>query len=318
MGREWPAAFRGWFEELRQELPLHEHGCAPSTTFESAARVARAVSAENLPLGLGLVMHLYPLAALRCVPLPWWTAAGRRRSRLLDDIDARSLVLANAGSERSAGAHAPVTVTHHEGSIRIDGAFDYVSLAHVADIVLFSAPLERGHVFCAADLRADTVRIGESRFSGSMGLSDTCSIGFEGHHIARERFIEIPDSRALGCMNSYQRSWFHLLLGEAYLSRVDRLVEQHSLQLAADQLASRNELGFLREYALRLLDEAAVTGMDALSRITAAIKLRVSWLAQSVGQSLRSIDETSAIELGYIRLQPTSDARILQQLGAAA
>ena len=39
-----------------------------------------------------------------------------------------------------------------------------VSLAHVADLVLFSAPTTEGQqVFCIADLRAESVRVGSPR-----------------------------------------------------------------------------------------------------------------------------------------------------------
>ena len=50
-----------------------------------------------------------------------------------------------------------------------------MSLASVADVVFFKARLADGNgtVLCAADLRADTVRIGDWRISGSMRLSDT-------------------------------------------------------------------------------------------------------------------------------------------------
>jgi hypothetical protein len=182
---------------------------------------------------------------------------------------------------------------------------------------LFSAPLGRGHVFCAADLRAGSVQIGESKFAGSMRLSDTCSMRFNAHYVPAGRFIEIGSSDTLGCMTQYQRSWFHLLLAEAYRARVERLMQQHSIPRSTDLLASRNELAFLREYALRLLDEAKPRTMESLARVTAAIKLRVSLFAQSVATAVRSHDETAATELGYIRLQPTSDARILQGLTEA-
>jgi alkylation response protein AidB-like acyl-CoA dehydrogenase len=318
-GTEWAASFRQWFGQLHQMLPLHPQACAASDTFNAAAEVTRLVAANNLPLGLGLVMHLYPLCALRCVPLPWWTPAARRRSHLTDEIDGRRLILANAGSERAAGAHAPVTVTRAPDGIRIDGSFDYVSLAHVADIVLFSAPLGRGHVFCAADLHAESVTRGPSRFRGTMRLSDTCSLAFRAHQMAAEHFIEIPDGAAMGCMTLYQRSWFHLLLGEAYLARLDHLQHRWQLTRPVELVAHLNELALLREYALRLLDEARPDNMAALARVTAAFKLRVSWLAQSTAEKVRAHDENAATELGFIRLQPTPDARIVQSLfGAAA
>jgi alkylation response protein AidB-like acyl-CoA dehydrogenase len=311
-------AFRSGFDRLRAELPLHPAKSTASATFDSAAATARAAAADCLPLGVAIVMHLYPLCALRCVTLPWWSLAGLRRSRLLHAVDSRSLILANAGSERASGAHEPIRLTRTRDGVRVDGTYDYVSLAHVADVVLFSAPLAaRGcAMFCAADLRGASVRIGNGRFSGTMRLSDTCSVTFDDHHVPADRCIEVPNESALQCMAQYQRSWFHLLLGESYLARVERLQHQWDLPRSIEQLASLNELAQLREYAQRLLDEAASPrAVDSLSRVTAAMKLRISWVAQATAAAIRTFDETAANELGYIRRQPTSDERILGTLG---
>ena len=88
---------------------------------------------------------------------------------------------------------------------------------------------------------------------------------------------------------------------------------------SAAEIASLNEVQLLREYSLRLFDEAASpSAVETLSRVTAAMKLRISWLAQSTAAALRNLDQTAADELGYFRRQPTSDERILRSLGAAA
>ena len=122
--------FRSRFDRLRSEVDLHPAESTAAATFEAAARTARTrgrgLSAAR---ALRSVMHLYPLCALRCVPLPWWSAANLRRALLLRAIDRRSLILANAGSERAAGAHAPVTLTRTRDGVRVDGTYDYMSLA---------------------------------------------------------------------------------------------------------------------------------------------------------------------------------------------
>jgi hypothetical protein len=279
------------------------------------------VAAECLPLGIAVVMHLYPLCAARCVPLPWWSPANRRRALLLRAIDQGSLILANAGSERAAGAPSPVTLRRTAGGVLLSGTFDYMSLAHVADIVLFSAPLygSPNTMFCAADLRGASVRVGPSKFAGSMRLSDTCSVTFDNHCVPLHRCIEIPDDGALNCMAQYQRSWFHLLLGEAYLARMKALQQQWDLPRAAEFVASLNELEFLKKYSLCLINEASSPSVvDSLSRVTAAMKLRISWLAQATAVAMRGRDEPAAKELGFIGRQPTSDERILRSIGAAA
>jgi alkylation response protein AidB-like acyl-CoA dehydrogenase len=307
----WRAQFR--------HVDLHPAGRTPAATFEAAAATARAVAEDCLPLGIGVVMHLYPLCASRCVPLPWWSKAGRQRSRLLRDIDRGSLILANAGSERATGAHAAVMLTPTRDGARVDGTYDYVSLANVADIVFFSAPLTDSGctLFCAADLRQDSVRIGGPKFAGSMARSDTCSVTFANHYIPPERYLVVPGEDALQCMAQYQRSWFQLLLGESYLARIGRLRRQWDLPRAAEHLATLNELSLMREYALRLLDEADTpSAVESLSRVTAAMKLRVSWLAQATAAEVHALDPESAAELGFLKRQPTSDDRILRSLAA--
>ena len=206
-----------------------------------------------------------------------------------------------------------MTLSRTRDGVRVDGTYDYVSLANVADVVLFSAPWrEHRTIFCAADLRGDSVRIGASRFSGSMRLSDTCSVTFDESSRAADRYIVVPTEAALNCMAQYQRSWFQLLLGEGYLARIERLHRQWDLPRSAEDLASLNELACLREYSLRLLDDAASpSAVDSLARVTAAMKLRVSWLAQSTAAALQGLDDAAASELGYLSRQPPSDEKIL-------
>jgi alkylation response protein AidB-like acyl-CoA dehydrogenase len=311
------ATFRHRFGRLRREWPLHPAGATPARTFEEAALPAREIAAECLPLGVGIVMHLYPLCALRCVPLPWFAPESARRTRLLRAIDRDALILANAGSERSSDVRAPVTVTRDRRGLRVDGSFDYVSLANVADLVLFSAPLAGSDqtAFCIADLRDEGVCIGASRFDGSMRLSDTCAVSFSNHVVPTERSIVVPGEAALNCMAQYQRAWFQLLLSESYLARVERLQQQWSLPLPADHLASRNELSCLRSYALHLLDDARTPSQIAeLAGVSAAIKLRVSLLCQATAGAVLAHDAAAANELGFLRLQPTADDKILQEL----
>jgi hypothetical protein len=305
------------FDRLRSRVNLHPAESTAAATFQAAASTARTVSKECLPLGIGLVMHLYPLCASRCVPLPWFSQANFRRGKLLRAIDSRALILANAGSERAVAAQSPVTLSRTRDGVRINGTYDYVSLANVADIVMFCAPLagSTGTVFCAADLRSSSVRIGNPKFEGRMRLSDTCSVTFDNHHVPRERCLELPDEATLQCNAKYQRSWFHLLLGEAYLARIEQLRREWNLPTSAADLASLNELALLRDYSLHLLNEAnSPRAVEALSHVTAAIKLRISWQAQSTAAALQNCDEVSSSELRFLKRQPTSDDRILQSL----
>jgi alkylation response protein AidB-like acyl-CoA dehydrogenase len=311
--------FRGRFDQVRSALDLHPAESTAARTFQAAAGTARTIATECLPLGIGVVMHLYPLCAARWVPLPWFSQAGFRRDRLLRAIDSHSLILANAGSERAASTAAPVTLSRTRDGVRINGTYDYVSLANVADIVMFCAPLAGSActLFCAADLDSPSVRIGGPKFEGRMRLSDTCPVSFDNHRVPRDRCLQLPDEATLQCNAQYQRSWFHLLLGEAYLARIEHLHREWNLPTSSEDRASLNELLLLKDYALRLLDEAtSPRAVALLAHVTAAIKLRVSWHAQSTAAALQGRDDVSASELRYLRRQPTSDDRILLSLAS--
>jgi hypothetical protein len=330
-GPEARDAYREGFTRLRSQLQMYPASARhASVVFESAATTARNLAAPCLPLGIAVAMHLYPLCVLRCIPLPLLSYSRFQRTMLLRTIRIRSLILANAGSERTGrSCHSLVARQDAEG-IRIDGAFEYMSLASVADVVLFKAPLANSEstIFCAADLRDDSVRIGGWRFSGSMRLSDTASVTFTRHRVPHGRYVLVPDDEAMCWTSDYQRCWFHLFLAELYLARLERLHQVWGLPRSAEQLLSLNELSQLRAYALRLLDDfSSGSDIQPLKKTTSAMKLRVSLLAQSVMTSLRGREDSSpadarqlradASELCYIKSQPTADDIILRSIGVA-
>jgi hypothetical protein len=202
-----------------------------------------------------------------------------------------------------------------------------MSLATVADVVFFKAPLMDGPgtALCAADLRADSVRIGDWKFSGSMRLSDTSSVTFVNHRVPRGRYLLVADA-ALRCTSSYQRCWFHLFLADVYLARLERLHQIWDLPRSAEQIVTLNELALLRAYALRLLDDVSFgSDIQALHKASSAIKLRVSLMAQATMASLHGLESLTPAaaarlradgsELGYLRHQPTADEAILRSLG---
>ncbi len=321
-------AYREGFTRLRSQLDMYPvSGRHASVTFESAAKTVRALAASCLPLSIAVAMHLYPLCVLQCLPLPWLSFARFQRAMLLRTIRNRSLILANAGGERTRGAHQCLTAHQDEEGIRIDGTFEYMSLATVADVVLFQARLanDGSMVLCAADLRADSVCIGDWRFSGSMRLSDTSSVTFARHLVPHGRYVLAPDDDALRCTSDYQRCWFHLFLAEIYLARLERLHHVWGLRRSAEQIMSLNELSQLRAYALRLLDDfSSHSDIRPLQETTSAMKLRVSLMAQSTMASLRDREDRTpaeaqqlradASELGYIKWQPTADEIILRSI----
>jgi hypothetical protein len=323
-------AYREGFERLRSQLEIYPvSGRRASVIFESAAKTARNLAASCLPLGIAVAMHLYPLCVLQCIPLPLLSFARFQRAMLLRTIRNRSLILANAGGERTRETDHSFVARQDADGIRIDGTFEYMSLATVADVVFFKARLADGNgtVLCAADLRADSVRIGGWRFSGSMRLSDTSSVTFASHRVPHGRYVLVADDEVLRCSSDYQRCWFHLFLAEMYLARLERLHQVWGLRRSAEQIMSLNELSQLRAYALRLLDDfSSGSDVQPLKKTTSAMKLRVSLMTQSTMTLLRGREDLTladaqqlradASELCYIKSQPTADDIILRSIGA--
>jgi len=322
-------AYREGFKRLRSQLPMYPvPGGRASVVFESAAKTARSLAASCLPLGIAVAMHLYPLCVLQCLPLPLLSFARFQRAMLLRAIRNRSLILANAGGERTRGADHCLVARQDAEGIRVDGTFEYMSLATVADLVLFKARLADSPctALCAADLRAGSVRIGAWKFSGNMRLSDTSAVTFSGHRVPHGHYVLVADDDVLCCTADYQRSWFHLFLAEMYLARIERLHQFWGLPRSVEQVMSLNELSQLRDYALRLLDDfSSGSDIQPLRKATSAMKLRVSLMAQSTMASLRGREDLApadapqlradAGELCYIKSQPTADEIILRSLG---
>jgi hypothetical protein len=321
------AAYRATFRQLRGQVDLHPRDTdRPSDLFRVAAETVRTIGSECLPLGMAVTMHLYPLCALQSVPMPMLSPARFKRALLLRRIHKDSLILANAGSERVRGADIPLTAAIDSEGLSIDGTCEYMSLASVADVVLLKATLADGRIaLCAASLHGDSVRIGTWKFGGRMRLADTSSVTFVRHRIPDGRFVVIPNGSGLQCVADYQRCWFHLLLSELYLARLDQLHDTWRVTRTAGHAIGLHEVARLRDDSLRLLDGLQSTSqVEPLIRVTSLMKLRVSMMAQVTALALRRRGATTpanaaeieedASELGYMRLQPTADEKILRSL----
>src|SRR5262245_11412820 len=158
------------------------------------------------------------------MPIPLLSPSRLKRAILLHTIRNRSMLVANAGSERTRGTDPPLMATPAPDGICIDGTCEYMSLGSVADIVFFKANVagDDRMVMCAADLRGDSIRIGEWKFGGRMRLADTASITFEGHSVPKGRYVFTKNAGMQGVAD-YQRCWFHLFVAELYLARIRHL-----------------------------------------------------------------------------------------------
>jgi hypothetical protein len=318
--------FRLGFSRFASELRMYPPaGQSPSNVYEVISSESRTVASVCLPLAIALTMHWYPLCALQCASLTPFSLARIHRALLLRRVRANNLVIANAGSERAAGAQEPIVATLVREGVHLRGTYGYMSLASVADVVLMKARLQGDgrELLCVADLRSPTVRTGSWQFSGSMRLSDTASVTFEDHLVPHGRYLILPQSDAVQCLSEYQRSWFHLLIGDVYMARVERLYLEHGIEVTSQDRVERNEIAHLRAYCLCLLDDfAAQRDAARLLLATSTLKLRISRLARSASVLMSQIAvhkgdaalRSHAAELEFIQRQPTADHKIIESL----
>jgi hypothetical protein len=293
----------------------------PAAVFEVLAHDARAIASVCLPLAIALSMHWYPLCVLQCAELPVLSAVRLQRVLLLAHIKRRALIVANTGGDRSQAPTISVRARRSANGFILHGTQEYMSLASVADAVFLKATIEGedNDVLCLVNTRGVGVKIGAPRFSGSMRLSDTASIEFDGHPLARGGYVVLPRSSVVECLAMYQRSWFHLFIAEIYTARTLHLCAATGLAVTEEERMARNEIAHLRAYCLSLLDccEGRL-GADRLLLATSTLKLRVSRFAQSASAMLKQkVGEQNArlssdvAELGYISRQPTADRKII-------
>ena len=312
----------GLTSQLRMYPPA---GQRPSIVFEAISKEARRVASVCLPLAIAMSMHWYPLCALQCASLTPFSLARIHRALLLRRVRANNLIIANAGSDRAVGTQEPVVASRVREGFYLRGTYEYMSLESVADVVLMKARVQEDgcELLCMAGLRNPTARIGVGRFSGSMRLSDTASVSFEDHLVPHGRYLILPLSGAVQCLSEYQRSWFHLLIGDVYLARVERLCLEHRIEVTSQDRVERNEIAHLRAYCLCLLDDFAPQRDAArLLLATSTLKLRMSRLARLASEVLGQVAiqsgdaalRSDAAELQFIQRQPTADHKIIESL----
>jgi hypothetical protein len=157
-------AYREGFNRLRSQLEISGFGTARFGHLR-VGRKDREESRGKL-FAIGHRCCHAPLPALRLAA----HAPATTESREISAGDApertirnRSLILANAGGERTRGAYRSLVARQDAEDIRIDGTFEYMSLATVADssssrrdwqtaIARFCARLTYGPTRCVSEL----------------------------------------------------------------------------------------------------------------------------------------------------------------------
>jgi alkylation response protein AidB-like acyl-CoA dehydrogenase len=180
--------------------------------------------------GVGAAMHLYMLAAFATMPIQEARIAERRRA-FVAMILASRLLLANTGSDAqtrsaNAGRSATVAVRVDGGSV-VNGTKSFLSLADVADVVIFTAMLDDGSTgFFVAPMNDPAIRIGARHFDAAFPLH-TNSVEFHDLFVPDPMsFAESPSQAPAGGFHLFQRALFQSLISAVYLGAARRALKE--------------------------------------------------------------------------------------------
>lgn len=212
-----------------------------------------AIGGFGIAEGVGATMHLYMLTAFAKMPLVDPVLC-ERRAEFIDWVNRECLLIANTGSDdrhrsNNAGRSATVAIPV-DGGYRVNGAKTFLSLAEVADLLLFTAEIpNRGLSFFVTPLKHPAIRIGPPHFDAAFPLH-TYSVLFEDLLIPEAMALTVPEKDgAMTRVHAFQRALFQSLISAVYLGAAQRaLVEAARFareQRLADADGVRADLGRL-------------------------------------------------------------------------
>ena len=224
-----------FFEKIRESdipfLPCDLRDDAEQVflrAFEALFVLGRA----NVPLAVGLTMHLYNLAGLATLPVPWAPEFERRRKVMVDGVKRYKSLLAissfgeNIRSKEAANRNVTVSLTE-TGEYLCNGRKNFQSMATKADLLLFSGYLPDGvmGMFYTPLKGVDAIKPGPSLFSGAMSLTDTRPLQFENLLIKRRQMLSVEEDLT-DHVSFYSTAWFEALVSAAYLGGASRAIEE--------------------------------------------------------------------------------------------
>ena len=211
-------------------LPCH-YGTDGSLLHRRCFEVLHSLGGVSPAATVGVVMHLYMLAAVATFPIPDAHEALMARRRLfLEHVGTARLLIANSGFDATGGAAAsPRSDTRarpRPDGFEINGRKAFLSLATRADLIIFTADLEgEGQAaFLSALKGVPTIEIGPPTFGTGMREADTRSITFHQTWLPAESLI--ASGADASRMHAFQRAWFESLIPAVYLGAAARAIEE--------------------------------------------------------------------------------------------
>lgn len=181
----------------------------------------------GIPEGIAVAMHSYMLSAIATVPLND-SSLETKRSFFLDLVKNNHYLVANTGSDsttRSNNANLSEVITKAQpviGGYTITGEKTFVSMANIADLLIFTATLPNGaHGFFVTPLKQEGIKIGKPNFSLNYELQ-THSIKLDNIFVSEEMALIEHSSTSNSVIHTYQRAWFQSLISAVYLGASSR------------------------------------------------------------------------------------------------
>ncbi|MEK6152416.1 acyl-CoA dehydrogenase family protein [Flavobacteriaceae bacterium 3-367] len=199
------------------------------TMYRECFKVLHGMGQISIPVAVALSMHYYMLAALAAYPLSKKSTSYWKREMLLAKIKKERLLIANTGSVRTfkdTAENSGILARKEKGYYTIQGKAPFMSLAGVADYVVFAAELPSGEkaVFFVP-LDNDQIEFEHTAFGDSMQGSFTKAVKFKNLRVGHANVLSLPDSQASNCeILVYQRAWFQALIPAPYLGATSEVL----------------------------------------------------------------------------------------------
>ncbi len=199
--------------------------------YQECFMALHRIGEVSIPVSVALSMHYYVLASFASYPFSKTSTAYWKREVLLNKIKKEGLLIANTGSVRTykdASGRAEIIAQKENNSYIINGKASFMSLAGVADYLVFTAALpEEGKAVFFIPSNNDNIIFGDSSFDHTMQGSFTRSVKFENLKVSSSNVIQLDRAeQERSEILIYQRSWFQALIPAPYLGGAYRVISQ--------------------------------------------------------------------------------------------
>ncbi|MEL6916572.1 MAG: acyl-CoA dehydrogenase family protein [Bacteroidota bacterium] len=209
-------------------IPCNERNT--QMVYDACFKTLHAIGEVSIPVAVALSMHYYVLASMASYPFSKTSKEYWKREMLLHQIKKEGLIIANTGSVRTytnVSEHKGVTVQRKDGKYLVNGKTPFMSLAGVADYLVFTAELSQGKkaVFFVPS-NSEGIYFQDSVFGETMEGSFTKAVSFKDLEVSNAHVLTLDTSEETKCeLLIYQRSWFQALVPAPYLGAARRVIE---------------------------------------------------------------------------------------------